>query len=348
MPSRSRRRRSRRPLILGALLVTLVVVTIIVRGLIGTPGGAGVRVTVPPGAGFHVAADSLAAKGIVYFPRFFRAYAGLLGRDRELKAGTYMLRRGMSWPDLVRALTRGEGIIVHTITIPEGYDLSQIVPMLARTLSVPEDSVRTAVSDTAELHRLDIPTPTVEGYLFPDTYAFAEGTPPHVAVDLMIQRFLRVWKPEWDERLQTLAMTRHDIMALASIIEKEAVLPEERPVISAVYHNRLKARMALQADPTVQYALGHHVGRVLYKDLAIESRYNTYKYRGLPPGPIASPGAPSIQAALFPADVPFLYFVAHPDGHHEFRRTYAEHRAAIREIRKRADSAARAAATPSR
>ena len=129
-------------------------------------------------------------------------------------------------------------------------------------------------------------------------------------------------------------MSRHDVMALASIIEKEARLPEERPVISAVYHNRLRARMPLQADPTVQYALGRHVDRVLYKDLEVSSAYNTYKHAGLPPGPIASPGLPSIQAALFPANVPYLFFVATPDGHHEFRTTFSEHREAIGEIRK--------------
>jgi UPF0755 protein len=143
-----------------------------------------------------------------------------------------------------------------------------------------------------------------------------------------------MWKPEWDERLQALAMSRHDVITLASIIEKEARLAEERPVISAVYHNRLKIGMLLQADPTVQYALGKHVDRVLYKDLEVDSRYNTYKHKGLPPGPIASPGEAAIEAALFPANVPYLYFVAHPDGHHEFRRTFTEHTAARAQIRR--------------
>jgi UPF0755 protein len=129
-------------------------------------------------------------------------------------------------------------------------------------------------------------------------------------------------------------MSRHDIMTLASIVEKEARLAEERPVISAVYHNRLRIGMALQADPTVQYALGRHVDRVLYKDLEVDSRYNTYKHVGLPPGPIASPGAASIEAALYPAKVPYLFFVAHPDGHHEFRQTFSEHTEARAQIRR--------------
>lgn len=125
-------------------------------------------------------------------------------------------------------------------------------------------------------------------------------------------------------------MSRNDIVTLASIIEKEAVLPEERSVISAVYHNRLKRRMPLQADPTVQYALGLHRDRVYYRDLRVNSPYNTYKHAGLPPGPIASPGRASLEAALYPARVPYLYFVAMPDGHHEFRSNFADHAAAVR------------------
>ena len=141
----------------------------------------------------------------------------------------------------------------------------------------------------------------------------------------MVRRFEQVWKPEWTARLDTLHMSRNDVMALAAIVEKEAKLPQERPVIAAVYANRVRHGMLLQADPTVQYALGKHVARVYYKDLEVESPYNTYKHKGLPPGPIASPGRPSIEAALYPASVPYEYFVAFPDGHHEFRRDLAGH-----------------------
>jgi UPF0755 protein len=137
-----------------------------------------------------------------------------------------------------------------------------------------------------------------------------------------------------------MAMSRHDVMALASIVEKEARLPEDRPVIAAVYLNRLKAGMLLQADPTVQYALGKHVARVLFKDLEVESPYNTYKHTGLPPGPIASPGKPSIVAALNPANVPYTYFVAHPDGHHEFTTNFTAHSVAVRAARREWDSVA--------
>ena len=299
----------------------------------GSSPDRAVRVSVPPGSIFAAAVDSLARAGIISSPRIFRLYASVRGRDRDLKAGTYVFEPGASWNDVLDALTRGKGL-VHTVTVPEGFALSSIAQTIGRALSVPPESIVSAAADSALRRRLDVPTPTLEGYLFPDTYTFAAGTSPQEVVRMLVAQFERVWKPEWNARLQEIAMSRHDIVTLASIIEKEARLAEERPVISAVYHNRLKIGMLLQADPTVQYALGKHVDRVMYKDLEVDSRYNTYKHTGLPPGPIASPGAASIEAALYPANVPYLYFVAHPDGHHEFRQTFAEHTQARAQIRR--------------
>jgi UPF0755 protein len=317
----------RRWLAAGALLACTLVASC------GSSNSRSVRVTVPPGSSFGAAVDSLERAGVISSPRLFRFYASARGRDRDLKAGTYLFEPGSSWNDVLDALTRGKGL-VHTVTIPEGFAVSSIAHTLSRALSVPPESIVAAASDSALRQRLDVPTPTLEGYLFPDTYTFAPGTTAREAVRMLVARFERVWRREWNARLQELAMSRHDVLTLASIIEKEARLAEERPVISAVYHNRLKIGMPLQADPTVQYALGKHVDRVLYRDLAVNSRYNTYKHVGLPPGPIASPGAASIEAALFPANVPYLYFVAHPDGHHEFRRTFSEHTAARAQIRR--------------
>jgi UPF0755 protein len=297
------------------------------------------RVIVPRGATLRVAAESLAKAGVVQNATAFRLYAMVRGRDRSIRAGTYMFERGRSWSDVLDDLRGGKGL-EPSITIPEGWSLLQIVPQLARVLEAPVDSVEAAVRDTALLHALDIPTPTLEGYLFPDTYVFPQGTTARAAVRLMVERFERVWQPEWDQRLQAMAMSRNDVMALASIVEKEARLPEERPVIAAVYLNRVKAGMLLQADPTVQYALGRHVARVLYKDLEIDSKYNTYKYPGLPPGPIASPGRPSIIASLNPANVPYKFFVAHPDGHHEFTTDFSAHSIAVRGARREWDSVA--------
>ena len=303
----------------------------------GGQGGAPVRVTIPPGSGLRAASDSLAHAGVIRSARLFRIYASFKRSDRDIKAGTYALHRGAGWAYVLDALRAGKGI-VHVVTIPEGFSLSQIEPLLASKLSVPPESVSAAVRDTALLHQLDVPTPTLEGYLFPDTYTFTDGTTARGAVEAMVRRFEQVWKPEWTARLDTLHMSRNDVMALAAIVEKEAKLPQERPVIAAVYANRLKHGMLLQADPTVQYALGKHVARVYYKDLEVASPYNTYKNKGLPPGPVASPGKPSIEAALYPANVPYEFFVAFPDGHHEFRRDLAGHEQARIDARRAWDS----------
>jgi len=302
-------------------------------------GSGRARVIVPHGATMRVAAESLAHAGVVQSASAFRLYAMLRQRDRSIRAGTYVFQRGRSWGEVLDDLRTGKGL-ENSITVPEGWSLYQIVPQLARVLNVPVESVQVAVRDTALLRAVGAPTPTLEGYLFPDTYVFPNGTTARAAVHVMVDRFQHVWQPEWDQRLQALGMSRNDVMALASIVEKEARLPEERPVIAAVYLNRLKAKMLLQADPTVQYALGKHVARVMYKDLTIDSPYNTYKHLGLPPGPIASPGRPSIVAALNPANVPYRYFVAHPDGHHEFTTDFAKHSIAVRSARREWDSVA--------
>jgi UPF0755 protein len=298
-----------------------------------SPHGAPVRVIVPKGATFGVATDSLHKAGLVGSSSFFKLYARFKHTDRNIKPGTYLIKRGTPWSEILAALHGGHGL-VNTITIPEGFTLAQIVPLLAQTLSVPVDSVNAAVADTAMINRLGVHAMNLEGYLFPDTYAFPDGTHARDAVLEMVKRFEREWKPEWNQRLAQLGLNRHQVVTLASIVEREAKIPAERPVIAGVYLNRLGKNMLLQADPTVQYARRQHTARVLLKDLEIDSPYNTYKYPGLPPGPIASPGGPSLVAALYPANVPFLYFVAAPDGHHEFRKTLEEHEQAVRSVRK--------------
>jgi UPF0755 protein len=298
----------------------------------GKPHGVPARVIIPRGATFSQATDSLAKARLVGWPKIFRLYGRVIGGDRNIKPGTYLLKQGTPWSDIVSALNGGHGL-VNTITIPEGYTVSQITPLLARTLKVPADSVKAAMRDTAMLARLDIPNPTLEGYVFPDTYAFPLGTTARQAVREMVYSFERRWRPEWDSSLTDLKINRNDLVTMASIVEREARVPEERPVIAAVYYNRLRKGMLLQADPTIQYALGHHVGRVLYKDLEVKSPYNTYIHKGLPPGPIASPGVASLAAAAHPATVPYIYFVASGDGHHEFRVTLEQHVSAIRQVR---------------
>ncbi len=312
--------------------LALVAGCVLVAACSGSPHGTPSRVIIPRGATFGQATDSLAKAKLVGWPRMFRLYGRITGGDRNIKPGTYLLKPGTPWSDIVSALNGGHGL-VNTVTIPEGYTVSQITPLLAKTLKVPADSVQAAMRDTSLLARLDIPTRTLEGYVFPDTYAFPAGTTARQAVREMVYAFERRWKPDWDTSLTELKINRNDLVTMASIVEKEARVPEERPVIAAVYYNRLRKGMRLQADPTIQFALGRHVGRVLYKDLEIKSPYNTYTNKGLPPGPIASPGVPSLAAAAHPANVRYLYFVASRDGHHEFRMTLEEHASAIRQVR---------------
>jgi UPF0755 protein len=330
---RSPRARATRFLATRAVAATLACTSALAA--CGGPSGDPVQVSVPQGASFRAVADSLESAGIVSSARLFRWYATLGGRDRAIKAGTYALQPGQSWGDVLDALIDGRGLVL-TVTIPEGFDLRQIAPRLARVLDVPEDSVRAAVRDSAWRAERGVPAATLEGYLFPDTYTFPAGTSARTAVRTMLERFDAVWRPEWDARLAALGITRHQAVTMASLVEKEARVAEERPTIAAVYWNRVKIGMRLQADPTVQYALPEHVDRLLFVHLEVDSPYNTYRYDGLPPGPIASPGASSLDAALTPADVPYLFFVAHPDGHHEFRRTFQEHQQAIAMVRREA------------
>ncbi|MEP6509547.1 MAG: endolytic transglycosylase MltG [Gemmatimonadales bacterium] len=297
-----------------------------------TPRGIPIRVIVPRGASFAVATDSLKHAGLVESPFLFRMYARFRKEDRHIKPGTYLLKRGTPWADIIEAMNGGKGL-VNTITIPEGFGLFQITPLLSERLQVPVDSVNAVVRDSALRTRVGASAETLEGYVFPDTYAFPVGTTAREAITEMVKGFERQWKPEWTARLDSVGLDRNKVMTLASIVEREARRPEERPVIAAVYLNRLKTGMLLQADPTVQFALGRHTPRVLLKDLEKDSPYNTYKYPGLPPGPIASPGSASIVAALNPAKVDYLYFVAAPDGHHEFRRTLTEHDQAKKAVR---------------
>jgi UPF0755 protein len=294
------------------------------------------RVTIPAGASMRAAAESLGASKVIRFPALFSVYAKARGLDRDIKAGTYVFAKSASWNSLLSAL-RGGGE-VKTVLIPEGLTLAQVETVLVKRLQLPSDSVAAATRDTAHLRQLDVPIATLEGYLFPDTYFFPPGTSARTAVATMVRRFEQQWKPEWTRRLDTIAMTRHAVLTLASIVEREARRNEERPMIAAVYVARLKKGMRLEADPTVQYALPVYQKRLLYKHLAVESPYNTYRNKGLPPGPIGAPGAASIHAALYPANTSYLYFVAYPDGHHEFRMTLDQHQLASRQARRAWDA----------
>ncbi len=310
--------------------------------------GPRVTVTIPPGSTLDAAIDSLAANHVIDHPGTFRLYAKVRGLTHSLKSGVYLLHQDESWSDVVAALERGRGVEQRFI-VREGLRLVEVADLAQAQLKIPRDSFIDAAEDSALLANLGLPdqASTAEGYLFPTTYLLPLRIGARELVRVMAHQFITQWSPEWQARLDTLRMSRHQLVTLASIVEAEVRYDPDRPFISAVYHNRLRRGMRLEADPTVSYAHGRRLKRVWEKNLAVRSAYNTYLHTGLPPGPISQPGRASLLAALYPADVPFLYFVAQPDGKHVFSATYNEHLAAIARI-KQARRAARAPRPPGR
>lgn len=301
----------------------------------GPPPEGSVDVRIPEGADLRAIAAHLEDAGLVKHPRLFSLYVRLRGTERTLKAGRYRFRAGASWDEVLVSLERGE-VLTIALTIPEGLALREIAPRLAGLSGVPPDSVLALGRDTAAALRLGVPGPTLEGYLFPDTYRFSEGIAPLEALRVMVDRYRAFWGEEERRLADSLGLSEREVVTLASIVEAEARVAEERRVIAGVYLNRLQRGMLLQADPTVQFALGTPKERLLYRDIdsVADHPYNTYAHPGLPPGPICSPGEASLRAVLRPAETPYLFFVARPDGSHVFSVTERDHINAKNSIRR--------------
>jgi UPF0755 protein len=307
---------------------------VLVLASCGGRDGALERLTIPPGATVSTVADTLAAHGVVGWPSLFKVYVRLKGAAADIKAGTYDLPRGAGWSRALEALVEGR-VVTIALTIPEGFTVRQIAARVAPIAGVPEDTVARQLLDPGLADSLGTPGPNLEGYLFPDTYRFAQNVPVRAIAAELVGHYRSVWTIERQAALDSIGMSEREIITLASIVQAEARWDDEMPLISAVFHNRLRRRMRLQADPTVQYALESHQSRLLFShiDSVADNPYNTYTHAGLPPGPIASPGAAAIDAALHPAPVNYLYFVAREDGHHEFSSSLREHNQAIQRVR---------------
>jgi UPF0755 protein len=294
-----------------------------------------VEVVIPGGATATQIGRELQAAGLVQYPRAFALTARVIGAEGSLKAGRYRFPLDASWFEILDALERGT-VETVTLTIPEGFTLRQISDRVAAFTGMEPDSVRDLLTDSLFVASLNVPGPTLEGYMFPDTYRFAEDLPAQAILQEMVSQYHAFWTAERRSQLGSIGLTERELVTLASIVEKEARVAAERPVIAGVYWNRLQREMLLQADPTVQYALGGEPReRLLYSDIdaVADHPYNTYTQPGLPPGPIASPGEASLDASLSPAEIPYLFFVARPDGSHEFTRTNREHINAKNRIR---------------
>lgn len=312
-----------------------LLVTLVLMGCRHESNAKKVIVTIPPGATLDAAIESLTAHDVVRHPTRFHWYARLRGLGTSLKTGEYLLPQDAAWNDIVATLQRGHGVEVRW-TVREGLMLTEVADLAASQLHIPRDSILAAAEDPALINNLGLPaaTTTVEGYLYPTTYTIPVHIGARDLVRVMTREFLSQWQPEWTPRLAEQRMTREQLVTLASIVEAEVRYGPDRPFVAAVYRNRLARGMRLEADPTVSYAHGKRLKRVWEKNLALRSRYNTYLYPGLPPGPICQPGRASLAAALDPAPVPFLFFVAQPDGRHIFSVTYAEHQTAIRAVKR--------------
>ncbi len=295
------------------------------------------RVILPPGASFSAVTDSLAAHGVIANRRWFKLLARIRGVDRSVHAGVYEFPAGTSQWTVLGMLARGKKAALR-FTVPEGLTIQEVAALASERLGIREDSFVAAARDARVASNiLGMEVPSFEGFLRPETYILPADINARELVRIMAEGFKSEWKPAWDARLDSLGMSRLELVTLASIVEGEARADEERETIAGVYRNRLRIGMALQADPTVQYAIslkrGRRKSRLFEKDYQFKSPYNTYLNPGLPPGPVNSPSRRSIEAALYPANVQFLYFVARPDGRHVFSRTYREHLRAIRQIR---------------
>jgi len=291
-------------------------------------------VEVPEGASFKETANLLAQKGLIMSPFWFRLLGKFQDAERKIKPGEYDLHTAMRPVEILNQLVSGR-VIQYSVLIPEGLTAQQISRVLGETGIVKGAEVTRLVSDPAFIKALGIEAPTLEGYLFPDTYYFPKRAKTEEVVRAMVSRLRQVFTPELRAQSAALQLTEIQVLTLASIIEKETGQDAERPLISAVFHNRLRKGVPLQSDPTVIYGIPNFNGNLTRKDLARPTPYNTYTNPKLPPGPIANPGARSIQAALNPAPVNYLFFVSKNDGTHQFSTTLPEHNRAVEHYQKR-------------
>jgi UPF0755 protein len=250
---------------------------------------------------------------------------------QSLKAGEYSLEIPTSPKNILHILTEGS-VYLHSITIPEGLIIAEIAELLDSEGFAAKQDFLAAAEDASLVSSLDKKAADCEGYLFPETYHFAKGTTANEIAAAMVHQFQRIFAQELTDRAEELGMSTRDVVILASLIEKETSLSGEKSLVSAVFHNRLSMGMKLDCDPTIIYALkreGRFNGRLRTADLKYDTPFNTYLYSGLPPGPIANPGKSSLEAALYPADEKFLYFVSKNDGSHHFSLTFQEHQNAV-------------------
>jgi UPF0755 protein len=290
---------------------------------------------VQPGMTLKQVALDLAQQGLIRSPSAFQAIAYIQSKQKQVMVGEFNLSPSMLPSEILLRITSGKTVL-HPITIPEGYRISEIAALLHSKGLADSQKFISQTRDKNIIRSLGIPADNLEGYLFPETYHFSKFTAEKKIVQKMATTFKeQVFKPQILKRAKESSLSWHEIITLASLIEKETGLDSERKVISSVFHNRLRKNMRLQTDPTVIFAMENFDGNIRKKDLKIDSPYNTYRYKGLPPGPIANPGLKSILAAMSPIESGHLYFVSRQDGSHHFSATLIEHNQAVQKYQLR-------------
>jgi UPF0755 protein len=284
-------------------------------------------VEIPQGTGSLPIGERLVAAGVIRDAITFRTALWMSNKGRHLKAGEYRFDRAMTPFEVIDKIARGDVFVIN-VTFPEGLTFAEMAKIFESHGLGSAASFVQAARDPVPIHDLDPAAKDLEGYLFPETYPLSRHTDAAKLVRTMVARFERVLTPELRQAAAARNLTVRQAVTLASIVEKETAKAEERPLVAAVYTTRLRIGMPLQCDPTVIYGLvkaGRYDGNIHKEDLSFDSPYNTYRHPGLPPGPIASPGRASIEAAVHPADADYLYFVSRNDGSHEFARTLEDH-----------------------
>ena len=290
-------------------------------------------ILVSRGATFASVLDSLQERGILRSRFSFEVAARIRGGSSSIKVGKYRFDSGVSNWAILGALVEGRGVLIP-VTITEGIRARTQAGVFARALGV--DSVHYArlAFDESFARSLGVEQPTLEGYLLPQTYGFSWQQEEAAIIRTQVREFHRMFNDSLKARAAAIGMTVNEVVTLASIVEGEVIFDEERPIVAGVYHNRLRRGMRLQADPTIQYIIPDGPRRLLYEDLETESPYNTYRNRGLPPGPVGNPGVRSILATLYPQEHNYLYFVANGRGGHWFSRSFEEHKQHVRKYRR--------------
>ena len=332
--------------IVAAILLTILGGIYVVFWAPNTTSLASERaIIVPRGAPFKVALDSLKSAGVVNVRWTLDLAGRILGLTKTIKTGKYLFPRGLSNYEILTDLAEGKSRVLVTLPIPEGWRMERVALQCGRLLGADPQRFIALCDQQSFRQSLGIDAPSIEGYLLPDTYRFLWQTSEEEIIERMVQEFRKFYVDSLRVRQESLSLSLNQVLTLASIVEAEAVLDRERPVIAGVYLNRLKKRMRLEADPTVQFAIPDGPRRLTYSDLRFASPYNTYLNYGLPPGPINSPGRKSVLAALYPENHSFLYFVADGTGAHVFSKTYSDHRKAVQSYRKMRREAAKASSS---